>query len=90
VDAFEPAILALLAEFPQMPASGISQRVGWTFSASVLRARVAVLRPLYAPADPADRTTYVLTSAVRRHFGGSRVAFVQVGGLSDGRNPENL
>ena len=36
----------------------IAQRVGWTFSASVLRARVAVLRPLYAPADPADRTTY--------------------------------
>jgi transposase len=58
VDAFEPAIRELLAQFPQMPASVIAERVGWTFSASVLRARVAVLRPLYAPADPADRTTY--------------------------------
>ncbi len=58
VDAFESAIRALLAQFPQMPASVIAERVGWTHSASVLRARVAVLRPLYAPADPADRTTY--------------------------------
>jgi hypothetical protein len=27
-----------LAQFPQMPASVIAERVGWTFSASVLRA----------------------------------------------------
>ena len=58
VDGFEPAIRALLAEFPEMPASVIAERVGWVHSASVLRARVAQLRPLYAPPDPADRTTY--------------------------------
>ena len=33
VDAFEPAIRELLAKFPQMPASVIAERVGWTFSA---------------------------------------------------------
>jgi len=31
----------------------------------VLRARVAVLRPMYAPADPADRTTYVAGEIVQ-------------------------
>lgn len=58
VGAFEPAVRALLAEFPDMPASVIAERVGWTRSASVFRARVAVLRPLFAPPDPASRTTY--------------------------------
>jgi transposase len=58
VDAFEGQIRVLLAQTPTMPASVISERIGWQHSASVLRARVAQLRPLYAPADPADRTEY--------------------------------
>jgi transposase len=58
VDEFEPAIRALLAKTPTMPATVIAERIGWQHSASVLRARVALLRPLYAPADPADRTQY--------------------------------
>jgi transposase len=58
VDVFEPAIRALLAEFADMPASVIAERVGWTRSASVFRARVAQLRPLFAAPDPASRTTY--------------------------------
>ncbi len=58
VDGFEPAIRALLAEFPSMPASVIAERVGWVRSGSVLRARVAQLRPLFAPPDPASRTGY--------------------------------
>jgi transposase len=58
VDAFEPAVRALLAEFPSMPASVIGERVGWTRSSSVLRAKVAQLRPLFAPPDPASRTGY--------------------------------
>jgi transposase len=58
VDSFEPAIRVLLAEFPDMPASVIAERVGWTRSASVLRARVARLRPLFVPPDPASRTAY--------------------------------
>jgi transposase len=58
VDVFEPAIRELLAEFPAMPASVIAERVGWTRSASVLRARVAQLRPLFTSPDPASRTGY--------------------------------
>ena len=57
-DAFEPETLRLLAEFPDMPASVIAERVGWKRSSSVFRARVAELRPLFAPTDPASRTTY--------------------------------
>ncbi|MDF2748352.1 MAG: Integrase catalytic region, partial [Propionibacteriaceae bacterium] len=58
VDAFEPAIRTLLAEFPAIPASVIGERIGWTRSASVLRERVALLRPMFAPPDPASRTCY--------------------------------
>ncbi len=58
VDGFEPAIRELLAQFPSMPASVIGERVGWTRSGSVLRAKVASLRPLFAPPDPASRTGY--------------------------------
>lgn len=58
VDAFEPEIRRLLKEFPTMPATVIAERIGWTRSASVLRARVAQLRPLYRGVDPADRTEY--------------------------------
>src|SRR3954447_9024539 len=56
VDAFEPQIRVLLAEFPRMPATVIAERVGWVHAPSILRARVAALRPLYAPSDPADRS----------------------------------
>jgi len=65
VDAFEPRIRALLAEFATMPATVIAERIGWEHSSSVLRARVAELRPLYAPTDPADRTVYVAGEIVQ-------------------------
>lgn len=58
VDAFEPWIRELLAEFPDMPSTVIAERVGWTRSISVFRARVGELRPFYAPRDPASRTSY--------------------------------
>jgi transposase len=58
VDAFESAIRELLTEFPSMPASVVGERVGWVRSPSVLRDRVARLRPLFAPPDPASRTGY--------------------------------
>ncbi len=57
-DAFEPVIRALLREFPDMPATVLAQRVGWTRSSSVFRSRVAELRPLFRPVDPASRTSY--------------------------------
>jgi transposase len=58
VDAFEPAIRALLKEFPVMPASVIAERVGWERGITVLRDRVAELRPLFLPPDPCQRTWY--------------------------------
>ena len=64
-DAFEPAIRLLLAEFPEMPATVIAGRIGWQHSSSVLRARIAELRPLYRPADPADRTVYAAGEIVQ-------------------------
>ena len=54
-DVFEARVRALLAQFPSMPASVIAERVGWVGSASWFRKRVALLRPEYAPKDPADR-----------------------------------
>ena len=42
VDGFEPAIRALLAEFPLMPATVIAERIGWEYSSSVLRAKGTV------------------------------------------------
>ena len=65
VDGFEPRIRALLTQFPSMSATVIAERIGWEHSSSVLRARVAELRPLYAPADPADRTVYVAGEIVQ-------------------------
>ena len=65
VDGFEPAIRALLAEFPDMPATVIAERIGWVYSSSVFRARIALLRPIFRPADPADRTTYVAGEIVQ-------------------------
>ena len=59
VDAAEPQIRELLAAYPQMPATVIAERIGWTRSIRVLSSRVAELRPAYLPPDPASRTSYV-------------------------------
>jgi transposase len=58
VDGVEPAVRALLKEFPDMPATVIAERIGWDRSMSVLKDRVRELRPVYAPVDPASRTSY--------------------------------
>jgi transposase len=58
VDAVEPEVRALLQQFPTMPATVIAERVGWENSIRVLRDRVAELRPLFLPPDPAQRTFY--------------------------------
>jgi transposase len=58
VDAVEPMIRGLLKEFPDMPATVIAERIGWERSMTVLKDRVRVLRPVYAPQDPASRTQY--------------------------------
>lgn len=59
LDAVEPQIRELLTLWPTMPATVIAERVGWTHSLTILKDRVRVLRPLFAPPDPASRTTYL-------------------------------
>jgi transposase len=59
VDEVEPRIRELLQAFPTMPATVIAERIGWTRSIRVLSGRVAELRPVYLPPDPASRTAYV-------------------------------
>jgi transposase len=59
VDEVEPRIRELLAAYPAMPATVIVERVGWSRSVRVLSGRVAELRPVYLPPDPASRTSYV-------------------------------
>jgi len=58
VDSVEPRIRELLQATPTMPATVIAERIGWTRSIRVLSARVAELRPVYLPPDPAGRTSY--------------------------------
>ncbi len=58
VDAAEPRIRELLAEFPAMPATVIAERIGWERGLTVLKDRVRELRPAYLPPDPASRTAY--------------------------------
>jgi transposase len=58
VDAVEPRIRELLRVYPTMPATVIAERIGWTRSIRVLSSRVAQLRPVYLPPDPAGRTSY--------------------------------
>src|SRR4051812_14984545 len=59
VDEAEPRIRELLQAFPRMPATVIAERIGWTRGLTVLKERVAELRPVYLPPDPASRTSYV-------------------------------
>jgi transposase len=58
VDAVEPAIREQLELLPTMPATVIAERIGWDRSITVLRERVAELRPAYLPRDPSGRTEY--------------------------------
>ena len=59
VDEVEPAIRELLRAYPWMPATVIAERIGWSRGITVLKARVAELRPVYLPPDPASRTGYL-------------------------------
>lgn len=59
VDAVEPQIRALLAEFPDMPTTVIMERVGWTRGKTVFADRVQQLRPLFRRPGPAQRTEYL-------------------------------
>lgn len=58
VDAVEPRVRELLGEFPTMPATVIAERIGWERGITILRDRIAELRPLFVPPDPCQRTSY--------------------------------
>jgi transposase len=58
VDAFEPRIRVLLGEWPRMPVPVIAERIGWPYSLSPLKKRLALIRPEYVGVDPVDRTVY--------------------------------
>ena len=67
-DAFEPRIRELLAAYPQMPATVIAQRIGWPYSIRTLSGKVAELRPVYLPPDPAGRTVYLAGEIAQHDF----------------------
>jgi transposase len=55
---FEARVRALLAECPDMPATVLAERVGWSGSISWFRENVARVRPEQRRADPADRLVW--------------------------------
>jgi transposase len=55
---FEARVRMLLSEFPEMPATVLAERVGWTGSPSWFRENVARLRPEQRRPDPADRLVW--------------------------------
>jgi hypothetical protein len=55
---FEPRVRALLAETPDMPATVLAERVGWTGSMRWFSENVKRLRPEHRPVDPADRIVW--------------------------------
>jgi transposase len=52
-------IRELLQACPTMPATVIAERIEWPYSIRTLSTRVAELRPIYVPPDPASRTSYL-------------------------------
>jgi transposase len=58
-EPFEPAVRQLLRATPDMPATVIAERVGWTGSITWFRDNVRRLRPEHRPVDPSDRLTWL-------------------------------
>lgn len=56
---FEPLVRQLLKDHPDMPATVIAERVGWTGSITWFRDHVRRLRPEHRPVDPSDRLTWL-------------------------------
>ncbi|MFB8240228.1 IS21 family transposase [Kitasatospora purpeofusca] len=57
-DAYEPQIWFLLNEWPRMPAPVVAERINWPHSLSLLKKKLAQIRPEYVGVDPVDRVTY--------------------------------
>jgi transposase len=58
VDAVEPQIRPLLAQWPTMRATVTAERISSTRSLTVLNDRMAGVAAVFSPADPASRTDY--------------------------------
>ena len=56
--AFEPRVRALLTQTPEMPASVLAERVGWTGSQRWFRENVRRIRPEQRRIDPAGRLSW--------------------------------
>jgi len=55
---FEARVRSLLADEPELPATVLAERVGWTGSITWFRENVKRLRPDYRRVDPADRLVW--------------------------------
>jgi transposase len=55
---FAARVRAILSEHPDMPATVIAERVGWSGSITWFRDNVRRLRPQYRRPDPADRLVW--------------------------------
>jgi transposase len=58
VDPYESQIRELLRACNSIPATVIAERIAWERGMTILKERVAELRPLYLEADPYQRTDY--------------------------------
>jgi hypothetical protein len=62
---FEPRVRALLEDVPDMPATVLAERVGWTGSIRWFRDNVTRLRTEHRPIDPADRISWAAGDAAQ-------------------------
>lgn len=62
---FEPRVRALLEQTPDMPATVLAERVGWTGSIRWFSDNVKRLRPEHRPIDPADRIVWAAGDAAQ-------------------------
>lgn len=62
---FEARVRELLEEFPDLPATVLAERVGWSGSITWFRENVRRLRPEYRRPDPADRLVWAAGDAAQ-------------------------
>jgi transposase len=62
---FEAKVSVILAEYPEMPATVIAERVGWQGSITWFRDNVRRLRPEHRRPDPADRLVWAAGDAAQ-------------------------
>src|SRR6478736_7980856 len=62
---YEPRVRQLLTDTPDMPATVLAERVGWTGSIRWFRDNVTRVRAEHRPIDPADRLTWAAGDAAQ-------------------------